>query len=383
MTGDEATRYPHVRVKGSARERGRQYGRLARERIRKSLASYESLFEYYSHIDWAEARQRARQYVPAIEAYGPHYLEEMVGLAEGAGLEFEDILALNVRSELRFAGQVEELAGQQGSRQRSESGECTCIVALPGVTADGHTLLAQNWDWKVHARDTTIILEVEQHDAPNYVTVVEAGLLAKAGMNDCGLGIVTNTLVSDLDRGEPSVPYHVVLRSLFDARSISQAFSRLLSATRASSANYLLASEDGLAVNAECLPGGAACVRADSPQNGFYAHANHFTHRLQPVRDLGIVLIPDSLFRLQRLTGLVRGRDQSISVPLLESALGDHANHPDGICAHEHDDEEELVRSATIASLIMDLKARKLWLAEGNPCQVAYRELDYSPILAG
>jgi isopenicillin-N N-acyltransferase-like protein len=31
---------------------------------------------------------------------------------------------------------------------------------------------------------------------------------------------------------------------------------------------------------------------------------------------------------------------------------------------------------ATIASVLMDLNARHIWLAEGNPCQVPYGRLD-------
>lgn len=93
-------------------------------------------------------------------------------------------------------------------------------------------------------------------------------------------------------------------------------------------------------------------------------------------RDLGIVLIPDSFFRQERIDELLRERP--VSVPLLQKALRDHTNHPDGICAHEHEDEQEFLRSATIASLIMDLSAAKLWVSDGNPCQRSYCELDFS-----
>jgi isopenicillin-N N-acyltransferase-like protein len=374
-------RLPHLRIGGSPGERGRQYGRAARSGIAKSLAAYEALFRHYSHIDWREARRRAAEYVAAIEAYEPGYLEEMAGIAEGAGCDFEDILALNVRSELRFAGPVAELSGPALPTSASVEGECTAVVALPRATADGHTLLAQNWDWKTHARETNLLLEVQQDDGPSYVTLVEAGLLAKAGMNECGVGLVTNTLVSSFDRGEPGVPYHVVLRSILDCESINEALGRVLSADRSSSANYLLASRDGLAVNLECLPGDSGRVLVEAPRNGLFTHANHFRRKLDQARDLGMLLIPDSFFRQERLDELLR--EQPISVSLLQGILRDHANHPDGICAHEHEDEEEFLRSATIASLILDLSSMKMWVSDGNPCRCPYRELDYSTTFGG
>ena len=36
-----------------------------------------------------------------------------------------------------------------------------------------------------------------QDDGPDFVTVVEAGLLAKTGMNSSGIGLATNALVTD------------------------------------------------------------------------------------------------------------------------------------------------------------------------------------------
>ena len=367
---------PHVCVSGSPRERGRQYGQAASGAIGESLAAYEALFRYYSNIDWTEARRRAQGFMDAIEAYGSRYLEEMEGIAEGAGCDFEDILALNVRSELRYAGPVSDLAPSGAHLQETERGECTAVVALPSATTDGHTLLAQNWDWKIHARVTNLLLEVQQAEGPDFVTLVEAGLLAKAGMNDHGLGLVTNTLVSSLDRGKPGVPYHVVLRSILDCENISEALGRVLAASRSSSANYLLASSDGLAVNLECLQGDSAGVLAEPPHDGLFTHANHFRRIPASARDLGIVLIPDSFFRQERIDELLRERP--VSVPLLQKALRDHTNHPDGICAHEHEDEQEFLRSATIASLIMDLSAAKMWVSDGNPCQRSYCELDFS-----
>ena len=126
-------------------------------------------------------------------------------------------------------------------RDGQRQGECTAFAVVPEASASGHTLIGQNWDWLLHCFDTVVVLEAEQDEGPNYVSVVEAGLLAKTGMNSSGLGVATNALVTEDDRGEPAMPYHVLLRAFMDCETISDALSAAQRSRRSSSANYLLA----------------------------------------------------------------------------------------------------------------------------------------------
>ena len=68
---------------------------------------------------------------------------------------------------------------------------------------------------------------MQKEDGPDFVTVVEAGLLAKTGFNSSGIGLVTNTLVCDADAGKLAVPYHVVLRAILDCETLSDALAAL------------------------------------------------------------------------------------------------------------------------------------------------------------
>ena len=192
MTGP----FPHVRVHGGARARGTAYGEEARERVRRSVDAYREVFLADAGWDWTQVTEHALGYTDAIVRFEPRYLEEIAGIAAGAGLAMEDILAINVRTEVMFAAKA-----RQAADPSRRPGECTAFAVTPERSADGHTLLGQNWDWLPHAEETVIVLEAEQDDGPGYVTVVEAGLLAKTGMNASGIGLVTNALVSDGDRG--------------------------------------------------------------------------------------------------------------------------------------------------------------------------------------
>jgi len=356
--------FPRVRVRGTAHERGLQYGAQATERVKRSVELYREVFLRYAGWDWDQVTQHAQTYVAAIEAYRAHLLDEMQGIAEGAGLAFEDVLALNVRTEIMFAAVA-----------RAAAQECTAFVALPEATADGHTLVGQNWDWKPATAGTVVLLEAEPQQGPHFVTAVEAGLLAKTGMNAAGIGLVTNALVSDRDQGDPGVPYHAVLRAILESETMSDALLAVTHHARASSANYLIAHRDGEAINVEAAPGDYARVFTAFPEQGLYSHSNHFICPGFDLKDVELWAGPGSLFRLHRLRKFLQRYHGALSVAKLKEALADHFDSPYGICSHRDPGTPSVEDYVSVLSLIIDLDTATLWLADGNPCRAAYCEL--------
>ena len=263
-----------IAVAGTPVERGRQYGRLAAARIVRAIEAYQDLFEHRAGLRWSEAVAHARTFVQPIGDFASDSLAEMHGIADGAGVPFDAVLALNCRSELMFAA--------ARSRGETPPSECTSFAATPEATADGHMLLGQNWDWVPFARELSVLLEVRRDDKPSFATIVEAGMLAKVGMNDAGVGLCTNTLVSERDTNRQGVPYHIMLRALLGASSVDEGARILGSVDRALSANYLLADRSGKAVNFETIAGGAAEIHATRPEAGLIAHANHFLRARVP-----------------------------------------------------------------------------------------------------
>jgi len=369
--------YPHVRVSGAALERGRQYGEQTRERVARSVEAYAAVYEEIAGLGWDDVLVQARRYAEPIERFQPRYLEEMRGLAEGSGQDLEAILAINVRTEIMLSAKARQ-AEEDGAP--GAPGECTSIAALPAVTDSGHTILSQNWDWLPHTVETIVVLEARQSEGPSYVTVVEAGLLAKAGFNSFGVGVGTNALIDTADVGEPGVPYHVCLRALLDAEYLPAALAALQRGRRSSSANYILAQAGGQAVDIEARPGDHTRLRLIEPSEGLLVHTNHFVGS-PGATDVGVWWMNDSPFRYFRARELLRTRTGPVSVDLLQRIFSDHANHPVSICAHADLREKPTDQGETTASLIMDLEDRVLWLADGTPCK-GYRRIDYGQFLA-
>ncbi|MDO4549189.1 MAG: C45 family peptidase, partial [Clostridia bacterium] len=148
--------FPIIVASGTPYEIGFAHGQGAKELIKFTIDTYKAMFWDYSGISWEKACKYARTFIPAIDAYDADYMEEIRGVAEGSGYSIDDILALNVRSEIVFQGaQVEDTDG------------CTSFVFTPDITDNGHLIIGQNWDWKESIKGACIILNIKQKSKPD------------------------------------------------------------------------------------------------------------------------------------------------------------------------------------------------------------------------
>jgi isopenicillin-N N-acyltransferase like protein len=257
------------------------------------------------------------------------------------------------------------------SNGETPPGECTSFAVTPETSSDGHMLLGQNWDWVPFAREVCVLLDVQREDKPSFATIVEAGMLAKVGVNAAGLGLCTNTLVSERDAESKGVPYHVMLRALLDAESVNDAKHILGSVQRALSANYLVADKSGRAMNFETIAGGKEQIHATRPQGGLIAHTNHFLCSEFAAIDAYVAKSPHSLTRLADMRrGLSAG--EGLSVGRLQDILRGHEHAPNGICSHPDTTTHPLYARTTVASIVADLTAGEFWFTDGPPCASAY-----------
>ncbi len=105
-------------------------------------------------------------------------------------------------------------------------------------------------------------------------------------------------------------------------------------------------------------------------------HTNHFlAPRLDPV-DLSLWAMPDSAVRLQRLKAATTAGKHPLTLDDFRALLADHADYPNSVCAHPNPADHPREQGTTVASVLMDLTARRLWLAAGHPCQVPHELLD-------
>ena len=353
----DSAAYPLVIIKGDARSRGRMYGELARQRIHNTIKSYKILFKHWAALDWQRAQEEALKFEPCIESYDSEALEEIRGIAEGSKVGFGEILALNVRYEVVFASSIFH--------------ECTSAVALPEVTKTHHLIMGQNWDWISTAAESCILLRIEQPNRPSIVTFVEAGLLAKTGINSAGIALCANALSCDEFKPH-KVPMHVILRGILNSANLSDALAAVIRAERASSCNYLIGSREGDAIDLEATP---SRVFHLYPKNGVMGHANNFEHDQAAVHDLGKISFPDSIIRGSRTSKLLSANAGQIGIETFQHVFRDHVGFPNSICNHENHSRDCQERLRTLGSVIYDLTDMRMWIADGNPCDHDYREI--------
>ena len=223
--------FPLIDLAGSPRERGRTHGKAAADRLKRGAKMYaESLLK--SGVEWKELERRAEAMVPGIEQFDPAYVEEMRGIAEGAGEPFAAVMLMNARTEMVAA------ARRQKAAQHFPDG-CTAALALPEASADGVLLHGQNWDWRAECAETGVVLRIRRDDGPDILTFTEAGGLARSGLNSAGIGLTANALECDRDyqRG-PGVPLPFIRRKVLEAAHLAQAVQRRqMAAARPSASN--------------------------------------------------------------------------------------------------------------------------------------------------
>jgi hypothetical protein len=80
---------------------GLAHGRQAKTQIGRSLAFYRAYFQEARDLPWPRALELAGRFVPYLTERHGDLLAELRGVADGACVQLEEVLALNARSEVR------------------------------------------------------------------------------------------------------------------------------------------------------------------------------------------------------------------------------------------------------------------------------------------
>ena len=368
--------FPAIEVAGSFRAMGEQHGRAARGLIEVALRYYRERFERDSGLAWPRVLELAADVRGAIAAYDADAMAEIEGIADGAGYAVDAIVALNARTELLAlaaarASEGTNTAAAAAVHDAAGPDECTAAAVLPGATADGRVLLGRNWDQNLRCLDHTLVVRARPDGARALGYLTEAGILIREGVNDAGVGVTGNLLACDRDgRGVAGMPVAVVRRRMLRADRLADAVAEGLAAPVAHSVNHLLADAAGGAVDLETTPGDVFQVQ---PDDDILVHANHFRHPDADgvLCDTAATRSPSSFLRYRRVREQLDARHGWIGVADLQAAFRDHDGYPDSVCNHPSP-EAQRPESGSVASIVMDLTEREMWIAPHPVCENPY-----------
>jgi len=363
---------PLVELRGGPRERGVQYGAAVRDRIRRSIDYYSAAFAESSGLTWDEVMVRARRWVPLVEEFAPDLVEEMRGIAEGAGLDPLEVLALNARGEIVYDRTFGQIAPEPAA-------ECTSLALLPPASGDGHVYAGQNWDWRAAATEWTLMLRIVQPPRPTVIMQVEAGQLGRHGANSAGIALNANGLGGRFGN-EIGIPQAFIRRRILDSATFKEALDVPFRARQQIAANLLLTHRDGVAIDLETTPGRHGWL---FPDDGVLVHANHYEAGVpDQIATSYRPFATDSLYRSEIVRRHLRGCAADGAAPdavrkVIYGALRDHFGRPDSVCNHPDPGQDLLVRSQTIVSSVVDLTTGDYFVTDGTPCAAEYERLPW------
>ncbi|TQC50904.1 penicillin acyltransferase [Rhodococcus sp. WS4] len=344
----------HVRVDDTRpRERGIARGEQLRDDLPASLDLYLRLFDTVG-VTEHRVRDGARRLADVVGAWGPRYVEEIEGVAAGAGLETWQVMALNGRTEI--------LAQANGARP----GECSTLVHAGAGHADS-PFGVQTWDWHEELDPYWHTHEVigTRH---SYVGLTEHGILGKIGMNSAGLGVFFKIL-GHRDDAPAGVPVHLLSAAVLrEAGSVDEALDLLRSAPIATSGALTLLDAKSV-VCAEVSPVGVATVH---PAQGFLAHTNHFLDPANAEGEKRGLYEPDS----QERYGLIASRVRRYAEPTEADHLVEYLYSDPGqpqLCCVPAPGAVFGQRWATLATVLLEPGRRRVRVLAGTPIDARRR----------
>jgi hypothetical protein len=348
---------PIIEVRGAHRQVGRQIGEHMKPQIQEMLEKQRS--DLPGGVAWADMLYQSSLCLAHSRAIYPQYVDELQGIAEGAGVPFDELF-------LSICEELWEASAWRSRETRAPRG-CTDMAARGRATLDGSTLVAHTNDLLPDAEKDLVILEVQAGDEPQFLGVSSGGVAISAGFNAAGISLTGNQV--DANDIRPGVPRLLMVRAILAARWLGEALDVCLLPQRASNYNNVIADANGEIYSME---GSATDCEPLYIEGDLLAHANHYVsapmRRFEADRnDIG-----GSVIRHNRAMRLLRENYGALSPDLFKKLLADHASYPASICKHG-------LETVSVFSIIVNINELKAWIGPGRPCQTTYVEHQLDP----
>ena len=309
---------------------GRAQGEAFAPGIHEAVSFYRRLGAFIGE-DVDAVAARAQPYLESARGVVPELVDEIEGLAEGAGISYQEALMLNCFEEVWPAE--------------------ACVSMVHGR----FFLHAEQW----YAGHSAIgVVEGRPIDGPAFLSPTCVGFLPAVGLSSAGFAQGIDSLATTDDR--VGVPRVLVSRRALGAGDVDDAVAAACLEDRAGGYAHLLATI-----------GSSLVVETTATRcevlHDVTAHTNHV---LAP--SLRSATEPPSRGSLARLARAEELLDTSPPADLEDCArlLSDHVGGSQTICLHE----EGLDASATVFGFACDLVTGRMIVSDGHPCSDRWQE---------
>ena len=353
-------------LEGSPKERGLIHGETLRPMILEVIerVKYSLRKNYGSNPERLIDRfVKETDFIAAVRKLSPHLLDEVEGISEGAGVDFNTIFFLQCMDEQWwwFPESISKL----------EARGCSTIGSFR--KDESPALLAQNMDIPNMFQGLDVLLHIKHRDSLESYVYTFAGLIALCGVNNRPVGICCNTLI-DMNHCTEGYPVAFIVRSVLEQSNLEEAIKFVRGFKHASGQNYTIGDFEEV-ISLECSAGK---ISRFVPYEG----ARRVYHTNHPLANDDIVVPPmkrmgtgTSHARFAYLAGRLRDPTVNITPETIRYIL---SSHEGPVCVHNNNQPGG---GYTFGSLVYILsKPPELHLARGPPCQTEYEIYSFTRV---
>ncbi len=351
-----------LELQGTPYERGKIHGQTLKMEIQELIKLWKADIEKSYSIP-AETFIRklleVSDFQPAIERWTPGLLDEVRGIADGAGVDFQTMYAFQLIDETWVMSEDLGLA------------KCTTIGA--GKRGDTPALVAQNLDIPSFYHGFQTVLRIRGSiDEPEALVFTIPGIVAANGLNERSIGVCVNA-VTQLAYSAKGLPVAFLIRGILRQKTYADAVRFLKKIQPAAPQNYVI--------------GGPAAVASFERSAGqtvefvpfkdaeFTYHTNHpevnedfnprFVERLK-AKGMSLDAYRALCPRFKYLQGAFKDNAAALSLDVLKRVFSNR--------------DSRINNARTYGCTIMVLGDRpELHIAAGRPDEVPFEVLGFEP----
>ena len=333
--------FPVVDAAGSPYEVGRVHGVAVGRMIRSEVGARLGDRERDAALGQAAGLEAF------LKAWAPHLLDEVRGIADGAGIDLRAALWLQW--------------GMPAPEVRPE--ECTAFAVGPEFTGDGTVYAGQTKDTGAGANERSIVLRARPTGRPAILSFSYAGHLAQIGISSTGVSLWGMSLYIEAPGGGANP---LLKRMLLECDSVPAMCDLAGAISGENVGAFGFSDAAGNLGVLERLPGRQIWLDGGRDSIG---HANMIVSPEPADRalDCYTTQCPSAGARHHRVNEALAEQRGAFSVAAGFAILADKQNHPKSICR----ETSEVDGIQTNAAIVTEPLAGRLHVTYGPPTQAA------------
>jgi predicted choloylglycine hydrolase len=346
--------FDYLEVRGSYEQIGFQIGKYFGKNMKEII---QQRSEWHSQLinilNTKKGRLVSKELLRITQKHFPHILQEVKGTADGAGISFDYIWAMAIKS---------ELLGLE-----NDPDGCSSIF----FRDKNNIWLFHNEDGHSAYKNLMFALKVIPPSGVSFISLVYPGIIPGNGPSLNNRGIIQATNYIGSSKSEIGIPRYVIGRAILEAKSAQEAIDIATMQPRSYPYHHHIGNmNDQTYFSVETTPG---LSQVKEPE-GLYFHTNHllFEQTKNYKYEDEDYKNTSSISRYKAIKDELK--DLDISRAKAEDflkILSSHQNAPYSPCRHPKDE----VQGLTLGTAFFDLKKGCFRLYKGNPCKAVKNNL--------